>query len=177
VRKDAEERRMRLITVAAELFAEQGYGVALETVAERAEVGRGTLYRNFADRNAMILAVIETRLTELERFAQDNCGSPDMIRKFIRRLGAVGAFHENALVGNHEIQAEIVLKLQSRVDDVLGLALNCADTSGSIRPSLTPDDLRMVNRMLVAATAAPGIDREDAMDKALDIIMTGLKKV
>ncbi|HUD94725.1 helix-turn-helix domain-containing protein [Sphingobium sp.] len=176
MRKDAEERRTRLIAIAAELFAEQGYGVPLETVAERAGVGRGTLYRNFADRNAMILAVIETRLAELERFARDNCSSADMIRGFIRCLGGVGAFHETALVGSREIHFEIVRQLRARVDDLLEFVLGCANAAGSVRPGLAPDDLRMINRMLVAATADPEIDRERALDKALDIIMTGLKK-
>lgn len=175
MRRDAEERRTRLIAVAAELFAEQGYAVPLEAIAERAGVGRGTLYRNFADRNAMILAVIETRLTELERFARDNCGSSDMIHGFLRRLGAVGAFHETALVGTHEIHAEIVRRLHARVDDLLGFALACANAAGSIRPGLAPDDLRMINRMLVAATIGSGVDRDSTLDKALGLVMTGLK--
>lgn len=174
MRRDAQERRERLIGVAAELFAEQGYGVPLELVADRAGVGRGTLYRNFADRNAMILAVIEQRIEELESFVRGNCDSSDMIKGFIRRLGAVGAFHENAVAGHLEVRAEIVSKLRTRVDDLLRSALNCADASGSVRPGLVPDDLRMVSRMLVAATTVSERDREDALDKALDIIMTGL---
>ncbi len=175
MRRDAEERRTRLISVAAELFAEQGYGVPLEAIAERAGVGRGTFYRNFADRNAMILAVIESRLTELERFARDNCASSDMIREFFRRVGVVAAFHETALVGNQEIHAAIMRQLRARVDDLLGFTLACANAAGSIRPGLTPEDLQMISRMLVAATVGPGIDRDSALDKALDIIMTGLK--
>jgi len=69
----------------------------------------------------------------------------------------------------------VLRRLGVRVDDLLGFVLRCAAASGSIRPGLAPDDLRMINRMLVAATTGPGIDRESTLDKALDIIMTGLK--
>jgi hypothetical protein len=43
MRKDAQERRARLIAVAADMFEQQGYDVPLETIAERAAIGRGML--------------------------------------------------------------------------------------------------------------------------------------
>ena len=50
MRKDAQERRDRLIAAAADLFELQCYDVPLEAIAERAGIGRGTLYRNFRAR-------------------------------------------------------------------------------------------------------------------------------
>jgi hypothetical protein len=66
-------------------------------------------------------------------------------------------------------------RVSAPVDALLVSVLGWAEASDSISPGLAPDDLWMVNRMLVAASAAPGIDSDDALDKTLNIIMTGLK--
>src|SRR5919199_529437 len=47
LRADAQRNRDRLLTAATAAFAEEGEDVALESVAARAGVGVGTLYRNF----------------------------------------------------------------------------------------------------------------------------------
>jgi AcrR family transcriptional regulator len=65
MRKDAQERRARLIAVAADMFEQQGYNVPLEAIAESAGIGRGTLYRNFRDRSMLVLEVVRSRLDEL----------------------------------------------------------------------------------------------------------------
>ncbi|NTS63538.1 helix-turn-helix transcriptional regulator [Sphingomonas sp. HHU CXW] len=66
MRKDAKLRREALIAAAAELFLERGFTVALEEIAARAGVGRGTLYRNFADRETLAIAVFEQSLASIE---------------------------------------------------------------------------------------------------------------
>ena len=49
MRSDARERREALLTAGEQCFREQGFTVPLEQIADRAGVGRGTLYRNFKD--------------------------------------------------------------------------------------------------------------------------------
>jgi len=66
LRRDAQERRDALVLAAAACFEEFGYNVALELVAERAGVGRGTLYRNFADREALALAIFASELDRID---------------------------------------------------------------------------------------------------------------
>jgi AcrR family transcriptional regulator len=64
-RRDAVKRREALLDAAVECFEAQGYSAPLEDVAERAGVGRGTLYRNFKDREALVLAVFEREIDHL----------------------------------------------------------------------------------------------------------------
>lgn len=66
MRRDAQTRRDALIQAAAACFAESGYLVPLEEIADRAGVGRGTLYRNFKDRMAIVLAIFEREVDLLE---------------------------------------------------------------------------------------------------------------
>lgn len=65
MRADARRNRDRLLEVATAVFAEQGNGVALETIAKEAEVGVGTLYRHFPTREALIEAVYRLQLEQL----------------------------------------------------------------------------------------------------------------
>jgi len=76
MRRDAQARRDALLDAAMICFRQSGYGVALEDVAAAAGVGRGTLYRNFKDRMALVLAVFERELRRIgERL--DPAGSLD----------------------------------------------------------------------------------------------------
>jgi AcrR family transcriptional regulator len=64
LRADAQRNRDKLIAVALEAFSGGGE-VALETVAKRAGVGIGTLYRHFPTREALVEAVYRSELAKL----------------------------------------------------------------------------------------------------------------
>lgn len=57
MRADALIRRKRILESARKLFSLHGTEVALELVAEHAQVGVGTFYRNFSSREELIKAV------------------------------------------------------------------------------------------------------------------------
>ena len=56
-RADARRNYEALLTAAADAFTENGTAASLEDIARRAEVGIGTLYRNFPNRQALLEAV------------------------------------------------------------------------------------------------------------------------
>jgi AcrR family transcriptional regulator len=56
-RADARRNYDKVIAAAREAFAERGASTSLEEIARRAEVGIGTLYRNFPNRQALLEAV------------------------------------------------------------------------------------------------------------------------
>jgi AcrR family transcriptional regulator len=56
-RADARRNYDKVVTAAREAFAERGASTSLEEIARRAEVGIGTLYRNFPNRQALLEAV------------------------------------------------------------------------------------------------------------------------
>jgi AcrR family transcriptional regulator len=77
LRSDARRNRERIVTVAANVFAEQGVNASLEEVAQRAGVGIGTLYRRFPTRQALIEAIFEDRVEALVEVAEQAATDPD----------------------------------------------------------------------------------------------------
>jgi AcrR family transcriptional regulator len=74
VRKDAKDRWERIVVAAAPTFARDGYAVVLDTIAVESGVGRATLYRNFADRCEVALAVIQRHIAPSVGAVADSVG-------------------------------------------------------------------------------------------------------
>jgi AcrR family transcriptional regulator len=62
MRADARRNRETIVAVARELFATKGLAVSIDEVALHANVGVGTLYRHFPNKNALFEAVVLDRL-------------------------------------------------------------------------------------------------------------------
>ena len=87
LRKDAADRRAALLDAARAVFAEEGIDAPLDRIAERAGVGRATLYRNFPGRTEIALAVLLDDVAELgEQFSAPT--APDAFPDFLTNLSA-----------------------------------------------------------------------------------------
>jgi AcrR family transcriptional regulator len=65
-----EERRRLIVEAAGELFGEHGYdGTRLDAVAAAAGVTKPVLYRHFADKRALYLALLDRHRADLGSFA------------------------------------------------------------------------------------------------------------
>ncbi len=64
LRADAERNRRRLLDAAESLFCERGLEVGVGEIAERAGVGRGTLFRNFPTKEHLIAAIVAQRMND-----------------------------------------------------------------------------------------------------------------
>jgi AcrR family transcriptional regulator len=90
-----EVTRHRLLTAAAELFAERGVtGASVEQIAERAGYSRGAFYGNFEDKKELVVALLEQRtrqeLTEVRALAKGTKVFADVLeplRKWHRQRG------------------------------------------------------------------------------------------
>src|SRR4051794_41827719 len=87
LRADAARNRTRVLDAARTAFAEAGLDVGVEEIARRAGVGKGTLYRRFPTKEALVRAIFEDILGDLERLA----GATDA-RSEERRVGEEGRY-------------------------------------------------------------------------------------
>lgn len=58
-RSDARQNRARLLAAARSVFAEKGTAAEIKDIAERAGVGIGTFYRNFATKDELVQALVD----------------------------------------------------------------------------------------------------------------------
>lgn len=65
LRADAQRNRDALLRAAREIFTEEQDNFRFEDVARRANLGAGTLYRHFPNREALIAAVFEGEVATL----------------------------------------------------------------------------------------------------------------
>src|SRR3954470_8632559 len=77
LRRDAERNRRRILRAAGEVFAERGLGVTMDDIAERADVGVGTVYRRFPEKELLVEALFEDRVEELVSLAQQALAEAD----------------------------------------------------------------------------------------------------
>ena len=88
-RADARRNYDKVVAAAREAFAERGASTSLEEIARRAEVGIGTLYRNFPNRQALLEAVYVDEVESLCRSAGELEGLAAVGR--VRRPGCTGS--------------------------------------------------------------------------------------
>jgi len=75
-RSDAARNRAAVLTAATELFAAHDAAtVSMDAIAERAGVGKPTLYRHFGDRAGLAHAVFEERERAFQQAVIDGLGS------------------------------------------------------------------------------------------------------
>jgi AcrR family transcriptional regulator len=95
--------RAAILDAAEELIAARGLGVSLIRIAKRAGLAVGTLYNYFADRDALIKALFESRrgtLRPLLRAAQTNGAElafEPRLRQFVRDVFAAFELHRRFL--------------------------------------------------------------------------------
>src|SRR5579884_1552733 len=87
-RADARRNYDKVIAAARAAFAERGASTSLEEIARRAEVGIGTLYRHFPNRQALLEAVYVEEVEDLCRSAAEHQDLPpwDALAAWLRRF-------------------------------------------------------------------------------------------
>lgn len=87
-RADARRNYDKILAAARAAFAERGDATSLEEIARRAEVGIGTLYRNFPNRQALLEAVYAGEVEDLCRSTGELDALPawDAFEQWVRRL-------------------------------------------------------------------------------------------
>ncbi|APU18472.1 TetR/AcrR family transcriptional regulator [Actinoalloteichus sp. GBA129-24] len=186
LRADARRNRERLIHIARELFAEQGVSAPLDTVATRAGVGPGTLYRHFPTRQALLDAVFRERIERLCAQARDLLDAPSpgaALRTWLgMALADAGVVHgvaATALITFQDDESGDEVSCHDLLHRAAASLLTRAQQKGEIRADLTtPELIRLVAGILTAAEHRDG-DRTEpdraVADRMLTLMMEGIE--
>lgn len=83
---EGRKTRDRILAAAQEVFSQKGFHQAtMDEIAERAEVGKGTIYRHFPSKENLFHQLIQIRLKELEEDAERILDSDDDVLSMIEK--------------------------------------------------------------------------------------------
>lgn len=154
LRKDAERNRRRILDAAAELFTERGLGVTLNDIAHHADVGVGTVYRRFPNKELLIDALFEERLAEFAALAEEALADPDpwlSLVGFLERsleLQVRDKGLKELLLGAPEGCAR-VSDMRERVIPLVAGLVDRAHAAGVLRADVEVGDVAAIQWMVV----------------------------
>jgi AcrR family transcriptional regulator len=165
-RADAARNYDKLLAAAREAFTSEGEDASLEGIARRADVGIGTLYRNFPTRQALLEAVYIEEVEGICRAVQEFEGLDpwQALTAWLRRF-ADYATTKKALAG--ELMAymdegsEVFLQCRHAIKAAGTPLLEAAQRSGDVRSDVRfMDVVRMIGGIATIPNAEPGqVDR------------------
>ncbi len=83
---EGRNTRERILIAAQEVFSQKGFHQAtMDEIAERAEVGKGTIYRHFPSKENLFHQLVQIRLKELEAEADRVLDSEDDVLSMIEK--------------------------------------------------------------------------------------------
>ena len=162
---------------AAEVFSEHGAEASLDLVAKRARLGRGTLYRHFADRGALLATLLEQRLELLDGFASQHDGHNLLEQLIVEICGLLRDVPGlMAVARRFDSAREQIDHVTERTGRLLHTALTQGQRDDTLRQDLTTDDIyaviAMVDGVIVqaASSAVP-----DLVDRSLALALRALR--
>jgi TetR/AcrR family fatty acid metabolism transcriptional regulator len=109
-RKRSDDKRQRILTAAAKVFARKGYhGARVSEIARRADVADGTIYLYFRNKEDILVSLFDEVMIEHLRQAREEVnalqGAPEKLRAIARRhLGLLGGNRDLAVVFQVELR-------------------------------------------------------------------------
>lgn len=181
MRADARRNRDAIIAAARELFAAEGDGVEMADIAERAELGVGTLYRHFPDKQALIRELVVERFAELaacyRRRLESEDGSWGRLEGAIRDACAIQARDRGlaeALSASGLADHQPVARSTPGLVESLDRLVSEAVAEGSARADLTWEDVVMclcgAGHAITCQEDMPG-----QWERLLEIQLSGLR--
>jgi AcrR family transcriptional regulator len=77
LRADAEANLDRVLRAAEDVFSEYGIEASIDLVAKRAGVGLGTVYRRFANKDALVAELVNRLFADVVAVGERHLGDPD----------------------------------------------------------------------------------------------------
>ncbi len=146
-RADARRNREIVLRTAMRAFADEGLGVSLGGIAQRAGVGAGTVYRHFPSKEVLLEAVLAEHINSLAATADQWAARAvpgdalfgfllEVIEKSAGRRGVC-----DALTADKSWPRATLTAAAGRFHGALDRLLGNAQRAGAVRGDLRPDDL------------------------------------
>lgn len=178
-RSDGRKNRERLLETARTAFGAGEIDIPLDEIARRTGVGIGTLYRHFANRDALIeavyrdelnrLAVAATHLAETQPPVEALRAWLILFVDYIATKQVIAPALNSLLGGTDEIYADSRTVLTAAIDGLVARAM----ASGDIRPDIEPVDLLCALGGISNYATGPGW--EARAKRLVDVLIAGLR--
>jgi AcrR family transcriptional regulator len=177
MRADAKRNYERLVAAARTVFAQEGGGASMESIAKEAGVGVGTLYRHFPKRIDVVEAVYREDVDELNSVARSAVAELEpwpalvaWLEAFVRYAAGKKRFL-NELHEAFEENPDLQSASRERIVGALSIVLARAQEAGEVRTDVDAADLmQLLGSMCMSATLTP-----DQSARLLMMIEDGLR--
>ncbi len=174
-RADARANHEKLVAAARELFADRGTSAPLEEVAERADVGIGTLYRHFPTRQALFEAVYVDEVEAMARAAADLAELPpwDALSQWLHQYVGFAATKRalNEALMETDPDSTVLLTCRTALTGAGTALVERAQNAGVVRRDTTfMDVVRMVGAIAMVPTEDP-----EQKQRLLELALDGLR--
>ena len=179
LRADAQRNRARILDAAEVVFAAEGIEVPVDTIAEKAGVGVGTLYRHFPTKEKLCEAILLERLAGLTEDARAQADAADpgaAFFGFLNHMAELSASKRDliaAVMGAGLEFDEAAAEVKEDLREAVGVLLRRAQSAGSVRSDVTADTVVS----LVVGTCQAAVSHADSCPyDLLDIVCDGLRR-
>jgi AcrR family transcriptional regulator len=179
LRADAERNRRRLLEAAEVAFCERGLDTGVAEIAQRAGVGRGTLFRNFPTKDALIAAIVVERMREAAARGRTLVDAQDpstALFEFVDELAgrqrldrALFEAVADTWLANAEIRAA-----HAEVIEVLERLLTRAQEAGAVRCDVGAMDVLMLLKGVCEVAGAFSQIDAAIVERQLDLMRAAL---
>ena len=180
-RADKARNRARILAAASEAFAERGVETQMDDVAARAGLGVGTLYRHFATKEALMVALMERKFEQIlevtRRGIEREDGEPFEVFADVLREGAevaaADAAAQDALKRVGDVIWSDALPAQLELLAATQVLMDRAQAAGTMRSDISAADISMIMCGLSATMSVGEWDWRRYLELALDGLRAG----
>ncbi len=147
-RADGVRNKQRILAAAVDLFNSKGISVSLEEIAQRAQVGIGTVYRHFPNKQALFESVVQQSiqsLTSAARALTNREDSGEALLEFMLIVGHAARLKRSlirALTRSGEDVAYVLRETVEEFESHFGNLVRRAQNQEAIRDDITLAELR-----------------------------------
>jgi AcrR family transcriptional regulator len=144
-RADAVRNRESLLAAAVAVFAEQGLDAPVSAIADRAGLGKGTVFRHFPAKDDLVAAIVLDRITRLTALAADLSAAEDAGSALLEFL--TFAARQRQRLDLSFLQGDLgseVAEAQTRMAAAITALVDRARAQGAVRPDVTGTDVMLL---------------------------------